>query len=94
VKETVLRIKVIFMSMITFISLLFFGFGYDEPEAFSPNEYLVSTVDSIKVADSISVKLMETGEYSRDDFNLLLEKFCTDKPISPEELIENRPVLK
>ena len=89
-----MRMKLIFVTMITGITSLFFGFGYDEPEAFSPNEYLVSTVDSSKVADSISVKLMETGEYSRDDFNLLLEKFCTDKPISTEELKENRPLLK
>lgn len=54
--KSVLRIKVILITMITVITSLFFGFGYDEPEAFSPNEYLVSTVDSSKVADSISVK--------------------------------------
>ena len=82
------------MSMITVISSLFFGFGYDEPVALSRTQYLVSSFDSSKVTDSISVKLMETGEYSRDDFNLLLEKFCTDKPISTEELKENRPLLK
>ena len=92
--ETVLRIRLIFMSMITVISLLFFGFGYDEPEALSRNKYLVSSFYSSKVTDSVSVNLKETEEYSRDDFNLLLEKFCTDKPISPDELIENRPVLK
>ena len=90
----VLSIRLIFMSMITVISSLFFGFGYDEPEAFSPKKYLVSKSDSSKVADSISVKLMEKAEYFRDDFKLLLEDFCTDKPISTEELIENRPVLK
>lgn len=86
--------KLILMTMITVISSLFFGFGYNEPEPLSRNKYLVSSTDSSKVEDSITVKLMETGEYSRDDFNLLLEKFCTDKPISPEELIENRSVFK
>jgi hypothetical protein len=80
--------------MITGTSLLVFGFTHDEPTEFSRKSYLYSSVDSIKVTDSVSVKLIEPGEYSRDDFNILLKKFCNDKPISPEELIENRPVLK
>ena len=90
----VLRIKVVLMTMITLITSFYFGFRYDEPEALSRTQYLVSSFDSSKVTDSVSVNLMETKEYSRDDFKLLLKDFCTDKPISTEELKENRPLLK
>jgi len=89
-----MRMKLIFVTMITGISLFVNAYGHDEPKALNRNKYLVSSFDSSKVADSLSVNLKETEEYSRDDFNLLLEKFCTDKPISTEELIENRPFLK
>lgn len=86
--------KLIFLSIITCTMLIVLGPWVDEPEALSRRKYLFSPIDSSKVADSGTVKLTETIDYTRDDFNLLLKEFCTDKPISPEELIENRSVFK
>ena len=86
--------KLIFLSIITCTMLIVLGPWVDEPEALIRRKYLFSPLDSGKVTDSGTVKLTETSDYYMDDFDLLLKEFCTDKPISPEELIENRSVFK
>jgi hypothetical protein len=47
--------------------------------------------------DSDSVKTFEDSEhnvYDRNDFKILMEEFCTDKPISVQELNDNRAFSK
>lgn len=55
-----------------------------------------STLDADST-DSDSVKTFEDSEhnvYDRNDFKILMEEFCTDKPISVQELNDNRAFSK
>ncbi len=82
------------MKILFSIFLIFVFISSDHPASFFKNVHYTVISDSTK---SDSVKTFEKpkrNDYNRSDFKILMEEFCTDKPISVQELRENRTAPK
>lgn len=82
------------MKILFSIFLVLVFISSDQPVSFVKDVYSTLISDSTKSDSVKTVELPENNDYNRSDFKILMEEFCTDKPISVQELQENRTAPK
>jgi len=79
------------LSLIFLLSLFILSV---QPTSFVKDAYSTLNADSTVSDSVITFEKSENSVYDRNDFKILMEEFCTDKPISVQELKENRAFSK